>query len=119
VTLVQSLGDSAELVSRSDEEIVLRITRPDIVAITAETQSSSITGYFSAIEADAPSSVIQRKVFSGGCLYSLRLPGYCATVITRNGEATIGRDGVFISVDGCELENRTDIPVRELPGLNG
>ncbi|MGQ7845327.1 hypothetical protein ACUNV4_12670 [Granulosicoccus sp. 3-233] len=114
VTLTQSLGNSLELLSRGDGAIQLQHRQQDVVGLTAELGTGSVTAYLAGFAPDAPTSVVLRKPVPGGCLYALRLPDYCATGIAKAGNFTIGVGDQAISAQGCELSNPAAHPVIEL-----
>ena len=114
VTLTQSLGDSLELLSSGDGVIQLQHRQQDIVGLTAELGTGSVTAYLAGFAADTPTSVVLKKPVVGGCLYALRLPDYCATGFAKAGNLTIGVGDQAISAQGCELENPANHLVVEL-----
>lgn len=115
VTLTQSLGNSLDLLSRGDGAIQLQHRQQDVVSLTAELGTGSVTAYLAGFAADAPASVVLQKPVPGGCLYALRLPDYCATGIAKSGEFSIGVGDQAISAQGCELDNPANHVVIELP----
>lgn len=114
VTLTQSLGDSLELLSRGDGAIQFRHRQQDMVGLTAELGTGSVTAYLAGFASDAPASVVLKKPVIGGCLYALRLPGYCATGFAKSGTLSIGIGDQAISAQGCELDNPANHLVVEL-----
>lgn len=114
VTLTQSLGDSLELLSRGDGAIQLQHRQQDIVGLTADLGTGSVTAYLAGFAADTPTTVILKKPVPGGCLYALRLPDYCATGFAKAGNFSIGVGDQGISALGCELSNPANHPVIEL-----
>ena len=119
VTLTQSLGNSLELLSRSDGAAQFRHRQQDVVGLTAELDNGSVTAYLSGFAGDAPESVILRKPVPGGCMYALRLPDYCATGIAKGGRLTFSHNDEGISAAGCELSNPANHPVIELSAPAG
>lgn len=115
VTLTQSLGTSLELISRGDGAIQLQLRQQDVVGLTAELGTGSVTAYLAGFDGDGPASVVLRKPVPGGCLYALKLPGSCATGLAKSGTFTIGVGDQAISAIGCELQNPANHPVIELP----
>ncbi len=114
VTLTQSLGNSLELLSRGDGAIQLQHRQQDMVGLTAELGTASVTAYLAGFAANAPATVVLKKPVPGGCLYALRLPGYCATGFAKAGNLSIGVGDQGISAVGCELSNPANHPVIEL-----
>lgn len=115
VYLTQSLGNSLEVLSRGDAAIQLQHRQQDVVSLTAELGTGSVTAYLAGFATDTPTSVVLKKPVPGGCLYALRLPDYCATGIAKSGTFAIGVGEQGISAQGCELSNPANYPVIELP----
>ncbi len=119
VTLTQSLGNSLELLSRSDGAAQFRHQQQDVVGLTAALGNDSVTVYLAGIDADAPASVILRKPVPGGCMYAVRLPDFCGASIAKGGTLTFSHNDGEISADGCELSNPANHPIIELPAPEG
>ena len=119
----QGLGNTIDVVSRTDDAIRFRITRPDVVALTATVEDRTLTRYFGAWPADAPAVSALRKAAPAGCLWSLRLPpdgggaSFCGTVYSRGGEGLLGQGERRLDIAGCETENAAGLPVIGLPAV--
>jgi len=114
VSYSQSLGDSLSQVSVADSAASFAFDQQDIVSLTVELDNGSVTAYLAGFAADTPTPAILRKPAPGGCLYALRLSGYCATGYAKGGTLSFARDGQSISAQGCELDNPGNLPVFEL-----
>jgi len=114
VSCSQSLGDSLSQVSVADSAASFAFDQQDIFSLTVELDNGSVTAYLASFAADTPTPAILRKPAPGGCLYALRLPGYCATGYAKGGTLSFARDGQRISAQGCELDNPGNLPVFEL-----
>ena len=119
----QGLGNSVDLVSRTDDAIRFRITRPDVVALTATVEDRTLTRYFGAWPGDAPAASALRKEAPAGCLWSLRLPptgggaSFCGSAYSRGGQGLLGQDERRLDIAGCETENAAGLPVIPLPAV--
>ena len=116
----QGLGNSIEEVSRTDDALRFRFTRPDLVALTATLEGRTLTRYFGAWPDGAPAASTLRKPAPAGCLWALRLPpedgspSFCAGVYSRGGQGVLGRGEQRLDVQGCETVNEAGLQIIEL-----
>ena len=116
----QGLGDSVELVSRTDDAIRFRLGRPDVVALTATLEGATLTRYFGAWPDGAPAASALRKRAPAGCLWSLRLPpleggpSFCGSAYSRGAPGRLGLDDRRLDVAGCESTNGAGLEIIEL-----
>lgn len=122
-SFAQGLGDSIELVSRTDDAIRFRLGRADLVALTGTLGDNTLTNYFGAWPADAPPASALRKEAPSGCLWSLRLPPldgsprFCGSAYSRGAAGLLGQDVRRLEVEGCDAANPSGIPVIGLDGV--
>ncbi len=117
VDIIQTNSTAINLISRTDNEISLSMTKQDISAITSQVDNGSVTTYIAAFSEDAPATVILRKPVPGGCLFGFRLDTdrYCATAFAKGVTLDLFLLDEGISITGCEVDNPLRYPIVDLP----
>ncbi len=114
ITITQSNGTSLELISRTDEQISLKMNKQDIVVLTSDVNGASVSAYLAAYDAESSTRLLMRKPVPGGCMYAMRLENYCATGQSKSGVLRLSFEEEGITALGCSVENPDNLPIVDL-----